>query len=220
MTTMHLSPPMFDSAEQILIEHGSFTASTFRWPTGVCGLRLSNGDGNLVMLPFQGQQIWSANFGGRDIQMKSMFDMPRQTQDYMQNYGGLLLHCGFMAMGVPTADDTHPIHGELPNAPFRSASITLGEDDRGEYMALTGEYNHTVAFSTNYLAQPVVKLYAGSNRFRIIFKATNLKTTPMEYMYMAHVNFRPVDNGRLVYSAPCTPRVCAHPRKHSAPRDA
>ena len=24
-------------------------------------------------------------------------------------------------------------------------------------------------------------------------------------MYLAHVNFRPVDNGRLVYSAPCTP---------------
>ena len=34
---------------------------------------------------------------------------------------------------------------------------------------------------------------------------TNLKRTPMEYMYMAHVNFRPVDNGRLVYSARCTP---------------
>ena len=27
----------------------------------------------------------------------------------------------------------------------------------------------------------------------------------MELMYLAHVNFRPVDNGRLVYSAPCTP---------------
>jgi hypothetical protein len=27
----------------------------------------------------------------------------------------------------------------------------------------------------------------------------------MELMYLAHVNFRPVDNGRLVYSAPCDP---------------
>jgi len=27
----------------------------------------------------------------------------------------------------------------------------------------------------------------------------------MEFMYLAHANFRPVDNGRLVYSAPCTP---------------
>jgi hypothetical protein len=28
----------------------------------------------------------------------------------------------------------------------------------------------------------------------------------MELMYLAHANFRPVDHGRLVYSAPCTPQ--------------
>jgi hypothetical protein len=33
----------------------------------------------------------------------------------------------------------------------------------------------------------------------------NLRPQPMELMYMAHVNFRPVDYGRLVYSAPCVP---------------
>jgi hypothetical protein len=33
----------------------------------------------------------------------------------------------------------------------------------------------------------------------------NLKQSEMELMYLAHANFRPVDNGRLVYSAPCTP---------------
>jgi hypothetical protein len=27
----------------------------------------------------------------------------------------------------------------------------------------------------------------------------------MELMYLVHANFRPVDHGRLVYSAPCTP---------------
>jgi len=27
----------------------------------------------------------------------------------------------------------------------------------------------------------------------------------MDLMYLAHVNFRPVDNGQLIYSAPCTP---------------
>jgi hypothetical protein len=43
--------------------------------------------------------------------------------------------------------------------------------------------------------------------------ATNLKNSPMELMYLAHVNFKPVDNSRLVYSAPCTP---AHVRVRSA----
>ena len=68
-----------------------------------------------------------------------------------------------------------------------------------------GEYRHTVAFSTNYAARPLAKLYAGASRCTVTLTVENLKKTSMELMYMAHVNFRPVDNGRLVYSAPCTP---------------
>lgn len=204
-TTIHLSPALFGATEEKLVEREPFTASTLRWASGVCGLRLNNGHGHLLLLPFQGQQIWSAEFGGRDITMKSMFDMPRATRNYLENYGAFLLHCGFMAMGVPTADDDHALHGELPNAPFRTAAVVLDEDERGPYIGLTGRYQHTVAFSTNYVAEPLVKLYAGGSRFRVVFRATNLKTTPMEYMYMAHVNWRPVDHGRLVYSAPSTP---------------
>jgi hypothetical protein len=108
-------------------------------------------------------------------------------------------------MGVPMGEDSHPLHGELPNAPYQQAWIVLGEDERGQYIGLGGAYQHTVAFSFNYVAHPLVKLYAGSSRFTIGMTVTNLKRTPMEFMYMAHVNFRPVDNGRLVYSAPCTP---------------
>ena len=32
----------------------------------------------------------------------------------------------------------------------------------------------------------------------------NHKKTDMELMYLEHINFRPLDNGRLVYSAPCS----------------
>ena len=71
-------------------------------------MRLSNGEGELIILPFQGQQIWSANFGGRDLTMRSMFDQPRATRNYLETYGGFLLHCGFTAMGVPAEGDTHP----------------------------------------------------------------------------------------------------------------
>jgi hypothetical protein len=51
----------------------------------------------------------------------------------------------------------------------------------------------------------------------------NLKRTAMELMYMAHVNFRPLDNARLVYSAPCTPatvRVREVIPSHVTPTDA
>ena len=200
-TIVHLRPEVFGERERVLLEHPPFTASTFRYDSGVTALRLKNESGEIIMLPFQGQQIWSARFGGRELTMKSMFEEPRQTRQYLETYGGFLIHCGVTAMGVPGVGDTHPLHGELPNAPYQQAYLFLGEDDHGAYLGLGGRYQHTVAFSSNYVAEPRVKLYANSSLMSVSLTVTNLKATPMELMYLAHINFRPVDNGRLVYSA-------------------
>ncbi len=199
---IRLQPEMFTGNETLLVENGSLIASTFRYESGVCGLRLSNGLGELEMLPFQGQQVWSANFLGRELTMKSMFDQPRPTRAYLDTYGAFLIHCGITAMGVPGEGDSHPLHGELPNAPYEEAWVVTGEDAHGAYIGLHGHHRHTVAFNHNYRATPTVKLYAGATLFSTRIEVKNLKHTPMELMYMAHVNFRPVDDGRLVYSAP------------------
>lgn len=204
-TTIHLYPRHFGEREATFVEYGALSATTFTYASGVPALRLYNDKGHLIMLPFQGQQIWSAEFGGRNLTMKSMFREPRATTNYLETYGGFLLHCGATAMGVPGPEDDHALHGELPNAPYQAAYVVLGEDERGAYIGLGGEYQHTVAFTHNYLAQPLVKLYAGESRCVIALTIHNLKRTPMEFMYLAHVNFRPVDNGELVYSAVCTP---------------
>ena len=172
----------------------------------MAALRLSNRVGSIVVLPFQGQQIWDAQFHGRTLTMRSMFDQPYPTTEYLRTYGGFLLHCGMTAMGVPAAGDTHALHGELPNAHYQKAWLLAGEDERGAYLAVGGEYRHTVAFATNYVARPLVKLYAGSSRLAVSLTVHNLKQTPMDLMYLAHANFRPVDHGQLVYSAPCTPQ--------------
>ncbi|MCX6031703.1 MAG: DUF4432 family protein [Chloroflexi bacterium] len=203
-TLIHLVPAAFSDRERPLVEHGPLTASAFRFDSGVCGLRLKNELGELVMLPFQGQQIWSATFGGRNLTMKSMFSQPNVTRVYLETYGGFLIHCGATAMGVPAGPDTHPLHGELPNAPYQKAWLVVGEDARGACIGLGGEYEHIVAFSDHYVARPEVRLYAGSTRFPIAISVHNLKRTPMNLMYLAHVNFRPVTNGRLIYSAACT----------------
>jgi hypothetical protein len=127
---------------------------------------------------------------------------------YLQSYGAFFLHCGFTAIGPAVAPtDDYPLHGELPQARYQSAHIELGEDARGAYIALGGSYQHTAAFTCNYLAQPLVKLYANSSLFEIGLHVTNLKQTPMDYMYLGHINFRPVDYGRLVYSANVTPQT-------------
>jgi hypothetical protein len=144
---------------------------------------------------------------GRDITMGSMFTEPTRSRIYLENYGGFFLHCGFTTMGVPGASDKHPLHGELPNAHYDHAFLELGEDEHGAYLALGGSYQHTVAFGYNYKAEPLVKLYAGSSLFHILLDVTNLKKSGMEYMYLGHTNFRPVDNGRLVYSAAVSPKT-------------
>jgi hypothetical protein len=123
-------------------------------------------------------------------------------------------------MGGPSPQDTHPLHGELPNAPFQEAYLFLGEDEQGPYLGLGGSYQHSVAFSHNYLAEMRVRLPGGSALFWMDVSITNLKRTPMELMYLAHINFRPVDQARLVYSALPTPehvRVSTHIPAHIQP---
>lgn len=203
--TIHLAEGMFGEKEKTLAEFGSLTAATFRYPSGVCAVRLTNSRGSVIILPFQGQQIWSAEFDGRTLTMKSMFDQPRATSNYLETYGGFLIHCGATAMGVPTAQDSHPLHGELPNARYQSAFLMAGEDENGPFFALGGKYQHTVAFNFNYTAEPLVTFRANSTLITVEMTITNLKNSSMPLMYLAHVNFRPVDNGKLVYSAKADP---------------
>jgi hypothetical protein len=204
-TVVHLNPSQFGERERQLVAHGSLSASTFTYDSGVRALRLRNELGEAVTLPFQGQQIWSLQFLGRELTMKSMFDGPRLTQDYLNNYGGFLLHCGLTAMGVPTAEDSHPLHGELPNAPYQQAWVVAGEDERGAYLSLGGQYRHTVAFNHNYVARPLLTMRAGSSLLEMAFEMTNLKHTEMELMYLAHINFRPITGARLLYTAQADP---------------
>ena len=133
--------------------------------------------------------------------MKSMFSEPQPTQVYLETYGGFLIHCGATAMGVPTRDDTHPLHGELPNAPYHRAYLVTGSDQNGAYIGIGGSFQHTVAFNTNYLAEPFVRVYEDATLVEVEMTLTNLKRSPMPFMYLAHVNFQPIDQGKLVYSA-------------------
>ena len=189
----------FESRERRLLETGEFTVSAFRYDSGIEALRVCNARGEVIVLPFKGQQIWRAGFDGRDLTMRSMFDEPVDTQVYLETYGAFMIHCGLAGLGAPGPDDTHPLHGELPNAPFQKAWLVI---DEGEgTVAVGGSYQHTVAFSTNYLATAQVAMTAGSALLGVSLAVENLKQTPMEMMYLAHANFRPVDHGELHYTA-------------------
>jgi hypothetical protein len=198
MARITLLPEHFSRGETVLASYNGLTASTFRYSTGVAGLRIDNGIGTMELLPFQGQQIWDATFHGRRLTMGSMFDEPEPTQSYLGTYGALFLHCGASAMGNPSPADTHPVHGELPNALYHSAELLIGEDEDGPFMGLSGHYRHAVAFTHNYVATPTVRLHAGSAKIHVAIEIKNLKGAPMDLMYLAHANFRYVPGGRMV----------------------
>lgn len=190
---------LFDFKERPLCSMGEFSITTFRYESGIEALRVANARGEIIVLPFKGQQIWRAVFDGRDLTMKSMFDEPVDTQTYLETYGAFLIHCGLTGLGAPGPNDTHPLHGELPNAPFQNAWIEL--DPQNQSLSIGGSYQYTVAFSTNYLATASIGLSSGSALLDVSLSVENLKQTAMELMYLAHANFRPADNGELHYSA-------------------
>jgi len=219
-TIIYLRPEFFSAHETLLIESDELSASTFQFDSGVCALHLVSDVGDLVLLPFQGQQVWSAIFNGRNLTMRSMFEQPYPTRVFLDTFGGFLQHCGATATGGPGPTDTHPLHGELPNAPYQGVYVAMGEDETGTYIGMGGAYQHTVAFTHNYVAEPLVKLYAGATLFKVEMAITNLKQSPQELLYLAHVNFKPVDGGKLAYSAIPTPehvRVRASIPSHITP---
>lgn len=206
LVTIDLQPDFFGSAEAVLARHGRLTASVFRYRGGVAGLRLTNASGHIVMLPLQGQQIWDAEFFGRRLTMQTPLREPVQTEDFLRTYGGFLLHCGATAMGDPSPQDRHPVHGELPNARYQEAQLLIGGDERGPFMTVTGSYRHLVAFGVHYVAQPSVRLREASGRIEMAMSVRNVGHMPMDFMYLAHTNFRPVAGAQLIDTVPSDPQ--------------
>ena len=196
-----LNPALFGCAEKTIAEYGEFCASTFTYSTGVAALRLKNAAGYFILLPFQGQQVWRAFFLGRELTMKTTFPEPLPNRDFISTYGGFLLHCGANSMGSPGADNKYPQHGELPNIAYDDAYIIFGSDDNGDYAAVGGEVEVRTGFSLYYKFRPEIKLYAGTSVLDVTCSLVNMRRSPMEYMYLSHINFLPIDGANLVYSA-------------------
>lgn len=207
MITIPLYRETFTDVPRLLADNGSVCATAFTYPTGVQAVKVENARGYFIILPFQGQQIWRAFFDGHELVMRTAFDEPVATQDYLKTYGGFLLHCGFSAMGCPAADDTHPLHGELPNHPYDSAALLVTDDA----VTVTGSVRYKIAFTVDYTFTPSVTLRKDATVLEIDISAKNNRRAPMEYMYLSHINFRPYDGGELVCSAPYDP---AHVKVH------
>jgi Domain of unknown function (DUF4432) len=202
--TISLSKSSFPVREIKFVEYGGLAAHLFTYDSGVQAVKLANDQGYIVLLPYMGQQVWNAFFGGRFLNMKAMYPEPRSVDNFLESYGCFVMHCGPLRMGCPGPEDHHPLHGTLPAARFDRADLVLGEDEQGKYLGLSGVLDRNTAFAEKYRACPLVKLHEGSSLVDIQMTIENYSHYPMELMYMCHVNFRPVEYGRIVQSVDWT----------------
>jgi hypothetical protein len=192
---------MFRESEEVLLTANNLTVSTFRFMSGNEALRVRGLHTTLVVLPFRGQQIWSAEIGGVNITMRTGATEPNPSHDYLESFGSFFVHCGLTAMGSPGAGDTHPLHGEFPFASMDEAWIEIDEMSADTLIRIGGSYEYFHIFRAHYRASPWIELRAAATRFEVGMSLTNLNASYLDFMYLAHVNFRPVDGGRLAYSA-------------------
>ena len=188
----------FEAAPAVLLRSSGIEARVFRYSTGIEAVTITTRKGEVTILPFKGQQIWRAGFGGRPLTMVSMFDEPQPTTDYLGTYGAFLIHCGISAMGGAGPGDSHPLHGEMPNARFQTAKLIAGADAGGPFLKLAGDCEQARAFSFHYRFHAELMLRRDETHIDVAVDVQNLRPVPLELMYLAHVNFRPVDDGLLI----------------------
>ena len=98
---IHLRKSQFGEAERPLCEFNTLKASSFLFGSGVHAVRIANPRGHIIVLPYQGQQIWDAVFAGRRLTMSTFFPQPVSSPHLLESYGAFLYHCGALRMGTP-----------------------------------------------------------------------------------------------------------------------
>lgn len=197
-TTITLKKSFFSTTAFEAVRSGDCSAELYRTSTGIEAVRLSNRRGHLVILPWYGQMIWQATFDGVDLTMQSHFREPRPASDIVGTYGCFMYHSGLLRNGNPGPQDNHALHGEMPLAAMDSASIEIGEDAQGPWMALAGEREYLMGFGDRYMARPRVVLRPDAATFDIQMTVENLSQDDMDLMYMCHANFAFVEGGEII----------------------
>ncbi|WP_428929584.1 DUF4432 family protein [Marinibacterium sp. SX1] len=200
MCRIPLANALFDGRETTVFETPDWQVVSFRYRTGIAGLRISGRHSESVVLPFRGQQIWDLRLGGESVGMRGMTDEPQNSATLADSFGAFFFHCGLMGTGAPGPGDDYPQHGELPLAAMTEAWLEFG-DTTGRALTLRSRYRHASLYKTHYLAEPYIRFSPDEAQIAIGIRVENHSGNPMPFQYMGHPNFRPVDGARLAYSA-------------------
>ena len=123
------APPCSASANASWRRRRASNARAFRFDSGVEDCACRNDRGHVVVLPFRGQQILRATFDGRDLAMRSLFDEPSKSTDYLRTYGAFFLHAASPAWALRARRTPIRCTANLPNAPFDQATVVIDDPD-------------------------------------------------------------------------------------------
>jgi hypothetical protein len=199
---LSLNPSFFAEKERELLRTSSYSASLFRYRSGVEALRVAAGRGALVWLPYLGQQIWDWSVDGKSLKFEGFVEEPAYRRNFLQNYGAFIIHCGMTAMGNPGPKDTHLHHGELPVARFDEAWIELCREGEREELSLCGRIHWHVPFVAEYVFAPSLRLSSDGLSMSVEARLENPSPAPLDYMYLAHINFPFTGAERLSSTTP------------------
>ena len=189
------------------------TVQAQSFSTGVPYLSIENQRGIVQMLKM-GSQIWYAEFDSKPLGMLSTLpnheppnftpslDFKKRSDQYLENYGALLVHCGPHRMGCPDRPEDHPLHGSLPLMSFNDPVVLTGTDSKGHYVEIRCISNNpiTIGEGFNYTVKVATRIYAHEALVHTVTTTINNLATPTEFMFLEHANHRLVDGSRIIYS--------------------
>lgn len=198
-TTIHLTHKLFANEPFTLAENKHFSVQSFKYPSGVEALKLSNSRGYLIVLPYMGMIIWDAFFDGESLKMKDMFTQPLPGAGIADTYGCFQFTSGILANGTPGPEDNYQLHGEFATSPMTDATLALDN----ETLTIGSAFEYVKGFGYHYLAKPSVTMNAESGLFAIKLAVQNLSNyQDMPLQYMCHMNYAYAENGKMTQDLP------------------
>jgi hypothetical protein len=105
--------------------------------------------------------------------------------------GGLLATCGLSSIGRPSVDEgiAYGQHGRISSIPAYLQRSEAYWDNEKYTLEFVGRLSETKALGENLTMKRTIRTVMGSNQIDIHDVVTNETSTPVEHLYMYHMNF-------------------------------
>jgi hypothetical protein len=186
---------------------------------GVRALAVHTGSGlRFTVLPGRGLDIADAEWQGASLAWHSStgithpaFFEPQGLGWLRSFYGGLLLTCGLMNVGVPSEDEGEQfgLHGRVTSLPAKNVRYDAEWQGDDYVLWVKGKVRETRVFGENVLLTRTISTKLGSQSLTIedVFENQGFAPTPLMVLYHINAGFPVLDEGsELLINSKITPR--------------